>query len=92
MIDRITGAIGDAAAWAFTQAMKIPHPVRLIIRDCLEGAAAALATVTIVVPQTADEAKSLAITLSIALGAAVIAVLRRRIWQAILDRIGGDEA
>lgn len=90
MFEKLKELVGNVAASIFTAIYKLPQPARLLLRDILEGAAAAIATVTFFVPQDVEEAKKLAVTVFIALSAAVVAVIRRYVWKLVIDKLGDD--
>jgi len=66
---------------------RIPDGVKRFIRDALEAAIAALGTLVLTVPTNIGEAKSEALIVSVAIGAAVIAVARREFLPLILNWI-----
>lgn len=62
----------------------VPEPVRLLIRDALEGAITAVIALNLAIPGSLIEAKAEGLTLAVAAGGAIIAVLRRELLPLIL--------
>lgn len=72
------------AIWA-----RVPDQVKLAVRDALEAGLAAAAGLAIALPTSLDDAKREALVVVVAVGAAVIAVLRRELLPWILAKAFG---
>lgn len=91
-MDKLKELVGNIAVAVYLVVNKIPQRYRLLLRDMLEAAGAAIASVQFIMPQNVDDARRLGITVSFAIGAAVIAVVRRYIWGLILDKIASRDS
>lgn len=60
--------------------------VRLFVRDALEAAIAGAATI-LVVPESVDDAKRIAVAVGVSVATAVVAVARRELLPLILNAI-----
>lgn len=63
--------------------LSIPLGVRLVIRDAIEGAIAAVVALNLAIPSTLSEAHGEALIAITAVAGAVVAVLRREALPAI---------
>lgn len=66
--------------------------LRLFVRDAIEAAIAAVASLVITIPVNVDDAKRTALVVGTAVAAAVIAVARRELLPLILDAISPKPA
>lgn len=66
---------------------KIPEGVRLVIRDAIEGAIAAVVALNLAWPTGVAELKSQTMIVAVAAGGAILAVLRRELLPIILNWI-----
>lgn len=84
--------IGQAAASAYNAWSRLPLQVRLMLRDAVEGAVAAVGGITLFWPHSADEASQLAMTVFVAVAGAVLAVLRRYFLDWLMAKLFPPDA
>jgi len=77
----------DLIAKAKAAYAAVPEWVRKIARDALEGAIVAAGTLTLVIPRDLPDAQAQAMAAAVVVGSAALAVVRRELLPALLERL-----